>query len=323
MKYPENLKIGDAIGICAPSDGIVNQESIIKLEQAMNNLKTLGYKVIETESVRNSSEGRSASAEQRVKEFMELLENDEVKLIIFASGGDFLIEILPYLNWEYLKKIKPKWIQGYSDITGIEFLWNTILDIPSIYCQNIKDYAMNPLYKNLVDALEFAKGNNPIQNSYPKHEKVDFSLPENKDYTYKLTEKTTWKNIFNEKEITIEGRIIGGCLDVIQCIFGTEFDKIKEYIEKYKEDGILWYLECFDISTSELYRKLWQMQYSGYFKHCKGIIFGRPLFMKEEYEIDEVETIKRALAKLNIPIITRSRYWTRSASNANYKWSNS
>ncbi len=323
MKYPENLKIGDTIGICAPSDGIVNQESIIKLEQAINNLKTLGYKVIETQSVRKSSEGRSTSAKRRVKEFMELLENDDVKLIIFASGGDFLIEILPYLNWEHLKKIKPKWIQGYSDITGIEFLWNTILDIPSIYCQTIKDYAMNPLYKNLVDALEFAKGNNPIQNSYPKHEKVDFSLSENENYTYKLTEKTTWHNVFNEKEITIEGRLVGGCLDVIQCIFGTKFDKIKEYIEKYKEDGIVWYLECFDISTSELYRKLWQMKYSGYFQYSNGIIFGRPLFMKEEYEINEVETIKKALCDLNIPIITRSRYWSCSTPNGNYKWSNS
>lgn len=28
MRYPENLKIGDTIGICAPSDGIVEPEKI-------------------------------------------------------------------------------------------------------------------------------------------------------------------------------------------------------------------------------------------------------------------------------------------------------
>ena len=32
MRYPENLKIGDTIGICAPSAGIVEEEKIKKLE---------------------------------------------------------------------------------------------------------------------------------------------------------------------------------------------------------------------------------------------------------------------------------------------------
>ena len=34
MNYPENLKLGDTIGICAPSAGIVNPEKIEKLELA-------------------------------------------------------------------------------------------------------------------------------------------------------------------------------------------------------------------------------------------------------------------------------------------------
>ena len=34
---------------------------------------------------------------------MELLENDEVKLIIFATGGDFLCEILDHLDFEKIK----------------------------------------------------------------------------------------------------------------------------------------------------------------------------------------------------------------------------
>lgn len=72
MRYPENLKIGDTIGICAPSDGITEESSIQKLEQAINNLKQKGYQVIETQSVRKSIKGRSASAEQRAKEFMRV-----------------------------------------------------------------------------------------------------------------------------------------------------------------------------------------------------------------------------------------------------------
>ena len=93
MHYPENLKIGDTIGICAPSDGIADLVKQKRLDYAIENLKSKGYKVIETESVRKSVRGRSASPQKRAEELMQLLEDDEVNLIIFASGGDFLIEL--------------------------------------------------------------------------------------------------------------------------------------------------------------------------------------------------------------------------------------
>ena len=86
MYYPEKLKKGDTIGICAPSGGIAEPEDIKQLEVAEQNLIEMGYKIIETQSVRKEEKGRSASGEQRAKEFMELLENEDVKLIIFASS---------------------------------------------------------------------------------------------------------------------------------------------------------------------------------------------------------------------------------------------
>lgn len=154
MNYPENLKVGDTIGICAPSGGITAPEKIEKLELAKIALENLGYKVIETSSVRKEEKGRSASAQIRAKEFMELYENKDVKAIIFATGGDFLCEMIDYLDWEKLKTLPPKWMQGYSDITGISYLFNIKLDIPTLYSQTIKDYAMNPLFRNLTDSLD-------------------------------------------------------------------------------------------------------------------------------------------------------------------------
>ncbi len=38
MKYPENLKIGDTIGICAPSKGCDDLEKIQKLEKAIKRI---------------------------------------------------------------------------------------------------------------------------------------------------------------------------------------------------------------------------------------------------------------------------------------------
>lgn len=357
MNYPEKLKKGDTIGICAPSGGIAEKEDILQLELAENQLRKMGYKIIETKSVRKENKGRSASGKERAKEFMELLENEEVKLIIFAAGGDFLIEIFDYLDFEKIKNLKPKWLQGYSDITGISFLFNTILDIPTMYCQTIKDYAMNPLFRNLTDALRIEEGEGIVQESFEKYQKVvDFresienedlenenkELKDNKERkeninntkqlndeislnklgekekderkkekckleeltkTYELTEKVEWKNITGEEKIQIKGRSLGGCLDCIKGYIGTKYDKVNEYVERHKKDGLIWFLEVFEMSTPEVYRTLWQMKNAGYFKYCTGIVFGRPLFIREDYETNFNDTVKEALQDLEIPII--------------------
>ena len=322
MNYPENLKKGDTIGICAPSGGISDEFGIKRLESAEKQLQEMGYKIIETESVRKEKNGRSASGKQRAKEFMQLLENDDVKLIIFAAGGDFLIEILEYLDFEKIKSLKPKWMQGYSDITGINYLFNTILEMPSIYCQTIKDYAMKPLYRNLTDALKIASGEEIEQKSFEKHEEiVDFRIKEDNEIEienqesieeiqieeiekgYDLTKKVEWKNLRGEEEIKFKGRAIGGCIDCLKVFIGTKYDNVGNYIEKYKKDGIIWFLEAFEMSTPTLYLTLWQMKMAGYFKNCNGIIFGRPLFIRNDYDIDFNQTVKDVLGDLNIPII--------------------
>ena len=303
MNYPENLKIGDTIGICAPSAGITSPEKILRLDKAIEQLESLGYKVIETESVRKDERGRSSSPQKRAQEFMELLENDDVKLIIFATGGDFLCEMLDYLDFEKIKKMKPKWMQGYSDITGISFLFNTILEIPSMYSQTIKDYAMKPLYRNLTDSLQIESGNEVIQTSFELYEKEWLEDNTNPYATYNLTEKVEWKNLTGEQKIVMQGRSLGGCLDCIKCFIGTKYDNVNNYIEKYKNDGIIWFLECFEMTFPEVFRTLWQMKNANYFKYCKGIIFGRPLMIRDDYDINFNQAVKDVIGNLNIPII--------------------
>ena len=81
MNYPESLKKGDTIGICAPSGGITKIDKIKKLEEAIKQLEEMGYNVIETESVRKEEKGRSNTAKKRAEEFMQLLKNDSVNNI--------------------------------------------------------------------------------------------------------------------------------------------------------------------------------------------------------------------------------------------------
>ena len=126
---------------------------------------------------------------------------------------------------------------------------------------------------------------------------------ENPKATYNLTKEVEWKNITGEKEISIKGRSIGGCFDVLACLIGTKYDNVRNYIEKYKTDGIIWFLECYEMTSPEVTRKLWQMKNAGYFEHTEGIIFGRPLYLREDYEISFEEAVQDAIKDLKIPII--------------------
>lgn len=303
MKYPNPLKKGDIIITTAPSAGITKEIDFKRLDNARNNFEKLGYKYKETKNVRTENKGRSSTAEERKDQFMEAWKEPKVGAIISATGGDFLSEILPKIDWEQLKTLEPKWFQGYSDNTGITFLLPTLSDIACIYGPTIKDYGMKNLYKNLTDALEIMQGKEIWQKSFEKCEKVEWIERQDPYEEYNLTQENTWKSLNNENKVSFSGRSIGGCLDVIINLIGTKFDKVTQYIEKYKQDGIVWFLEVFEMSTPQIYLHLWQMKNAGYFKNCKGIILGRPLMVREDYEISYEQTIKDSLKDLEIPVI--------------------
>lgn len=306
MKYPEALKKGDIIGITAPSCGFNDEDDLLRINNSKKKIEEKGFKVLETPNVRKNFKGRSSSKKERAKEFMELWENPKVKGIILASGGDFLCEVLDELDFKKLSETKPKWVIGYSDCTNISYVFTLNLDIATIYGPTYSAFGMEKWHVSLENSLKLMQGESLVQNSYEKYEKFKgFNIEENKNIYkgFDLTENVIWKNLNNEKKIEFSGRSIGGCFDVIKNLIGTKYDKVKEYIKKYKNDGIIWFLEIFEASTPSIFCSLWQMKNAGYFENCRGIIFGRPLIIREDYEISYEQTLKDALSDLNIPII--------------------
>ena len=65
MIYPQFIKEGDTIGICAPSKGVGHK--LDELEESNAALRQNGYRIKETKSVRKDND-RSASAKQRTRE---------------------------------------------------------------------------------------------------------------------------------------------------------------------------------------------------------------------------------------------------------------
>ena len=293
MKYPKFLKINDTIGICAPSAGVgKNIDDFIK---SINNLKESGFNIIETESVRKNKEV-STTPKKRAEELHELLLNKDVDMIMCAAGGDFLYDMLPYIDYDLINQ-NEKWIMGASDPTTLLYTITTKLDIATIYGHNAGSFDAKKLHKSQEYALDVLKGKINIQNSYKKYEK-DRSTRINNNYS--LTDNVEWITVNDEKEIDISGRIIGGCIDCLRYLPGTKYDYTKDFIEKYKEDGIIWYFDIFSMTTEDFYLTLIQLKEAGWFKYIKGVIVGRVIYPNSYTSM----TYERALKEVfKVPVI--------------------
>ena len=209
--------------------------------------------------------------------------------------------MLPHLDFSIIRE-NPKWIQGYSDPTGLLYTITTNLDVATIYGDNFSSFGMNPWHQSLENNLEIIKGNIIKQRSFDKYEK-DYTTYKRGDEAYNLTNKVYWENLRKEKEIRVTGRIIGGCLDIINDLFGTRFDKTKEFIQKYKSDGIIWYFDICELTSEQIIRTFWKLKDNGWFQYTKCIMIGRVAKEVSYYTISTKEAIEHSLKELNIPII--------------------
>jgi muramoyltetrapeptide carboxypeptidase LdcA involved in peptidoglycan recycling len=301
MIYPEYIKKGYTIGVTAPSNGNKKETDFIRLNHGKVQLSKRGYEIIETAHVRTSEKGRSTDARTRTKELEELIKNDKVKWIISAKGGDFLLEMLPFVDYECIKA-HPKWIQGYSDNTGLTYTITTHCDMATLYGHNFNDFGMEVWHKSLEDNLQLVEGNRKSVQSFDQYEDGFYDRITGLE-GYRLEKPVYWRTLWDKDEISISGRLLGGCLDVLLSIVGTRFDKTKEFIEKYKDDGILWYLESFALQSEALTLGLWQLKEAGWFQYTKGFVFGRPAFYNIDSEITYEEAVLSMLEEYNVPII--------------------
>ena len=97
-------------------------------------------------------------------------------------------------------------------------------------------------------------------------------------------------------------------MDVILNLIGTPYDGTMDFIDRYKKDGIIWYLESFDLGFEQMMEGLWKLRQMGWFDYCNGFVFGRPLFYRNESFDGTVqpsyeEVIKERMADLDVPII--------------------
>lgn len=302
MNIPKYIKPGDVIGVTATSNGITDELKMERFANATENLKNKGYNVLLTDNVFIADErGCSTTGAERGRQFNSLLDNKDVSCIISAAGGDYLMEMLEYVDFEKIKA-NPKWFQGFSDNTSLVYSIVTKCDVAAVYGCHFGDFGIANWERPTKEALGILEGKTNVLKSY------DFFESERHEYItglegYYKDEPVKWINGRGEEKIQISGRLLGGCLDVISFLIGTDFDGTLQFVEKYKDDGILWVLESFNMEDVVIITHLWQMKQRGYFKNASGFVFGRPLMYNSWVGQDYKDAIMSILGDLDVPII--------------------
>ncbi len=303
--FPQWIKEGDTIGVTAPSAGIADELDIKRFKNGEAKLLKKGYKVLFGNSVfKDDGHGRSVDALSRAAEFNSMVKDRDIKFISSACGGDYLCEIIPHIDYEAIKA-NPTWFQGFSDNTGLCFSITTKTDVATVYGENFGSYGMDEWHESLENNIDILQGKSVLQNSFDMyeaewHEKITGLEGYHKDKEVNYKGFCGYNEVSN---ITLTGRLIGGCFDVIMDLLGTKYEDYLGFKERHKDDGIILYLESFVANSETTTRWLWKLREMGWLEGVNGVIFGRPTFESTESDTTYEEAVKSVLGPMGIKYI--------------------
>lgn len=300
IKYPI-LNKNATIGVTAPSSGVGAQNAeLIKL--VSSRLESKGFNMICGDTVWTQEKAKSAPAKVRAQEFNEMMSAEHIDILIPPWGGELLIEVLEFIDFDTMKD---KWILGYSDISVLLLAVTLRTGIATAHGTNLVD--LRGEYSDDTTAmweavLETKAGGSIVQHSSLKYQgewQHDAPTP----YVFHLTEDTRWKTV-SSGPVTMKGRLLGGCIDVIRHLIGTPFGNLRHFQEQMiNNEPILWYLENCELNTVDVRRSLVQMKLAGWFENCSGIMFGRSPANRpvENYTAEDIYA--ELSEELQVPIV--------------------
>lgn len=233
MKAPR-LKAGDEIRVIAPSNSF-SRLTDYGIQSAEKRLTDLGFKVTFSEHANEQDVLGSSSIMSRVKDLHEAFSDEHVKGILTAIGGFNSNELLPYLDFELIKR-HPKIFCGYSDVTALCNAITTKTKLLTYVGPHFSSFQMEELqpYQTLAFLQATAKEEAFEVFASKSWSQDEWYLPEPK----RTLIANEWKIYSHSKPVT--GICYGGNLGTFQLLFGTRFLPDLEqsilFVENAEED---------------------------------------------------------------------------------------
>ena len=238
---PSKLKIGDTIGVVAPSSPIIGN-NIEELNKAKEIVERSGFKVKYSKNIFSNTNGYSATAREKAEDINTMFADKEVKMIWCAKGGNNSNSTFEYIDYELIKK-NPKIICGFSDITSITNMITEKTGLITFSGTNFKTIATDETDFSYKQALSrFVDGN------------LEFG-PENEEYITIQEGKAT-------------GELIGGNLSLTRGMVAGKYSL--DFTDK-----ILFLEELgFETDPEATSNNVYYMKQNGVFDKIKGLWIG-------------------------------------------------
>ncbi len=236
IETPPYLEKGDTLGVVCPS-GYMPVEKASECIRVLN--EEWGFRTKVGKTLGNQFNYFSGTDEERLNDFQQMLDDDEVKAILCARGGYGLSRIIDKINFKKFKK-QPKWIIGYSDVTVLHSHLYSNYYISSIHAPMAAAFNDAGYINRFVQSLRNALEGKKLRYSCEPHE-------------------------FNKKGEAI-GELIGGNLSLLAHLIGTDSD--------IKTRGRILFLEDVGEYLYNIDRMMYQLKRSGKLTRLAGLIIG-------------------------------------------------
>lgn len=231
---PNKIKIGDTIGVVAPSSSFKEEdlESKQEFEQAIKIVKEKGFNVKLSKNIYKNTNGYSATAKEKADDINQMFQDEEVKMIWCAKGGENSNIVFDKLDYEIIRK-NPKIICGYSDITSIVNMINAKTGLVTFNATNFKSIATDETDYSYNKAMErFLEGSLELSDKDEKYEVIQKGIAEgeliggNLSLTYGMVEGK-YKLDFKDKILFLE-----------ELGYETGPELISNYLYYMKQNGV-------------------------------------------------------------------------------------
>ncbi|WP_297405187.1 S66 peptidase family protein [uncultured Cetobacterium sp.] len=290
------LKIGDTIGFYSSSSP-ATFFAPKRFNRAVHYLENKGFSLIAGSLTGQKDGYRSGSILERAKEFNNLIQNKNISCIMSTIGGNNSNSLLPYIDYETIKK-DPKIFIGYSDITAILLGIYAKTGIVTFYGPAL--VASFGEFSPLVDETynyfsDILIKNNNLPYTYKN---PDFYTDEFINWEEQNTSKNTYKNtLITVIPGVVKGRVIGGNLNTIYGIWGSE------YMPEIKKGDIL-FIEDSLKTAADIERSFSFLKVNKIFDKISGIILGKhELFNDQGCGKKPYEILLEVLGETKIPFL--------------------
>ncbi|HEY9527536.1 MAG TPA: S66 peptidase family protein, partial [Anaerolineales bacterium] len=267
-----------------------------------------GLQVVEMPNTLRDADWLSRNPRARAEDLMQAFADPSIKGIFATIGGDDSIRLLPFLDVNIIRN-NPKVFLGYSDTT-ISHLVCYKAGLVSFYGPSIMaEFAENcGMFPYVVQSLRKTLfSSDRIGEVKPETEgwtveRIDWADPANQQIKRKLNPSTGWK--FLQGNGVHRGHLMGGCLEVVDWLRGTEF-----FPENW-QDAILFLETSEEAPPPEMVaRTLRVFAAMGLLSRLSGILFGRPgggvpLKKFEEYDQAILQVVNHEEGLKDVPVIT-------------------